>query len=163
MEFAGTKFKILKDKGSWAAPTREEETLLSLQSRVDALNTKFKARKIQKIDDKSTKVPQKKGKFVGEKRKFTSPYKKPTEPRPNWLKQNQEPSQAELKKSKQWGEIPYYWCSPATGGKCDGCWRQHLPAKCEGTAKPVKKKNKPEKHVTINETIVAIEGGYESD
>jgi hypothetical protein len=32
----------------------------------------------------------------------------------------------------------WYWCSLATGGKCEGCWRVHKPTECRGTAAPVR-------------------------
>ena len=85
-----------------------------------------------------------------------------------WLKKNQKPAKDDLAKPKNWGEYPYYWCSPATGGKCDGCWRQHKPSECKGTAKPTKKNKGDDndhdnKKVTINEVVEKIQGGYETD
>ena len=91
------------------------------------------------------------------------PHKKLTEPKPAWLKKDIEPAKADMNTPKKWGEYPYYWCCPATGGKCDGRWRRHTPKSCEGTGKPkdAKARNK-EKQVRIKEAVVELDGGYES-
>jgi hypothetical protein len=31
---------------------------------------------------------------------------------------------------------PWHWCSLATSGNCDGCWRVHKPSECRGTGAP---------------------------
>jgi hypothetical protein len=67
----------------------------------------------------------------------------PTE-KPAWF--NKEPSEAKLKKSKPWNNKIWWWCSPKTGGKCDGKYRINKPSECEGCAHVFKpnKKRKPE-------------------
>ena len=42
----------------------------------------------------------------------------------------------------------YYWCSPETGGKCQGAWRRHKPSDCEGT------NHKQQKRALSNDTYV---------
>ena len=39
-----------------------------------------------------------------------------------------------MHKPKTWKDKPWYYCSPKTGGKCDGQYRLHKPAECEGKA-----------------------------
>jgi hypothetical protein len=53
---------------------------------------------------------------------------------PEWLDKNIKPNP--LTKIMQHKNKPWYWCSPATGGKCDGCWRVHKPSECRGTGAP---------------------------
>jgi hypothetical protein len=51
-----------------------------------------------------------------------------------WLEKNQKPNK--LTKVMKHQNKPWYWCSPATGGKCEGCWRGHEPSECKGMAVP---------------------------
>jgi hypothetical protein len=52
--------------------------------------------------------------------------------RPEWLAKHQKPT-TNPSKPKTWNGTPYYYCSPETGGKCDGFWRTHTPKECKGT------------------------------
>jgi hypothetical protein len=51
---------------------------------------------------------------------------------PEWLAKNLKPSPFD-KIAHHRGD-PWYWCSPESGGKCNGCWRKHKPMECKGTA-----------------------------
>jgi hypothetical protein len=53
---------------------------------------------------------------------------------PEWLVKNIKPNP--LTKIMQHKNKLWHWCLPATGGKCDGCWRVHKPSKCRGTGAP---------------------------
>jgi hypothetical protein len=54
--------------------------------------------------------------------------------RPEWLAKHQKPT-TNPNKPKTWNGTPYYYCSPETGGKCDGFWRTHTPKECRGTGR----------------------------
>jgi hypothetical protein len=49
----------------------------------------------------------------------------------DWLAKNIKPTPAD-KVAHQKGAL-WYWCSPETSGKCEGCWRK--PKECKGTAR----------------------------
>jgi hypothetical protein len=36
----------------------------------------------------------------------------------------------------------WHWCLPATGGKCDSCWRVHKLSQCRGVAAPGQNRNR---------------------
>jgi hypothetical protein len=39
-----------------------------------------------------------------------------------------------MKKPKSWKDKMWSYCSPKTGGKCDGQYRRHKSSECEGKA-----------------------------
>jgi len=51
------KYDILKKKGTWNAPTEEEEKIISLEAQVRKMENKFKS--IKKPTEKSSKSPHK--------------------------------------------------------------------------------------------------------
>jgi hypothetical protein len=53
-------------------------------------------------------------------------------PEPDWFWK--ELSEDKLRKPKLWGDKTWYYCSPKTGGKCNGQYRCHKPSDCEGKA-----------------------------
>jgi hypothetical protein len=59
------------------------------------------------------------------------PPKAPLE-KPNWF--FKEPKEDEPWKPKTWKDKLWYYCSPKTGGKCDGQYRHHKPTDCKGKA-----------------------------
>jgi hypothetical protein len=63
--------------------------------------------------------------------KATKAHKYP--PDPDWLAKNIKPTPAD--KVAHHKGSPWYWCSPETGGKCEGCWHKHKPKECKGTAR----------------------------
>ena len=46
----------------------------------------------------------------------------------------QRPPEDELHKPRMWNGNDWWYCHPDTGGKCDGQYRRHKPADCEGRA-----------------------------
>ena len=117
MNLASNKFKLLKQTGKWEAPDENEEKLLALQTEIKKL--KQKARNIQERP--------------GKERKRKGDRDATKTPRPDWLENHVKPNQ--VKDTKQWKNNTYHWCSPETGGKCDGKWRVHKPSKCKGIRK----------------------------
>ena len=118
MNLAANKFKLLKQTGKWEAPDENEEKLIALQTEIKKL--KQKARNLREKSEGERKCK-------GDKTRTSQNSK------PDWLKNNIKPNQ--LKETKEWKKNTYHWCCPETGGKCDGKWRVHLPAKCKGFMK----------------------------
>ena len=154
MEKAANKYKILKTKELWEAPSPEEEKLLALEARFAELKKKFANKRKKGSDDEKSPAPKKR---KGGKEKKT---------KPAWM--FAQPDDAELRKPREWNGTKWYYCSSKTGGKCDGVYRAHKPSDCKGTAKKGKKgeykgrKEDLNEKVTIKESIQEITGGYES-
>ena len=55
--------------------------------------------------------------------------------RPEWLQYNTPPENPTSEQHCIWNNFTWYWCAPATGGKCRGHWRRHSPTECKGLAK----------------------------
>eukprot|EP00978_Attheya_sp_CCMP212_P013513 scaffold33947_cov76-Attheya_sp.AAC.4 len=112
MGLADVKFKTLKQKGAWNAPTPEEEKILALQTEVKSLRKNYKKKPAAKEGTKPDDI-RKNGK-------------------PGWLCHNRKPYHKDTKKPMTWNESKYYWCSSDTGGKCTGKWRTHKLSECKG-------------------------------
>ena len=157
MNLATQKFKTLKTKEIWEAPSPEEEKLMALEARFAELKKKF-AEKRKGGSLGSNEGPMKKKQKLEKKDN-----KKNAKEKPKWMYER--PSDAELKKPKKWNGNDWWYCSAETGGKCDGVYRIHKPHQCKGTAKS-KKGGKPtdgdkkERRVVINEALNEIQGGY---
>jgi hypothetical protein len=158
MDYALTKFKILKTKEVWEAPSEEEEKLIALEARFMELKKKFKRKGKGDPEDG-------KGGFDRNKKLKGNPG---GAGKPEWLKSNKAPSESELTKPRDWKKSQYHWCSTATGGKCGGKWRVHKPSECKGAARDINKdkgKDGRKKKVMINEALTQFQeadGGYHS-
>ena len=90
---------------------------------------------------KKYKEIEKKGPFKkrGDTKKtgFRSPKNKPS-----WY--NHKPSGNNINKTREWNNRKWYFCSPETGGKCDGKWRCHKPSECNPKVFLQKKKQQAE-------------------
>ena len=126
MLLADTKYKTLVEKGTWDAPSAEEEKIIALQAQVESLQKKMNKGGTSK--DASNKTGKEKGKGG-----------KGTPKKPDWM--YKEPAEDKLKEPRQWNGKPWYWCSPKTGGKCTpGAYRRHKPSECKGMAAGSKRK-----------------------
>ena len=125
MLLADTKYKTLVEKGIWDAPSAEEEKIIALQAKYESLKRQFNTNK-NKTDKSSdpSDQPEK-----NDKKKKTN---KKTPPKPDWM--YVEPSADKLHEPRMWNGKPWHWCSPKTGGKCDGAYRRHKPSQCKGFA-----------------------------
>jgi hypothetical protein len=121
MLLAKNKFTLLKDAGRYNMPSAEEEKILALQAELKQVSKKWN-RDRKKPDD----AVSKKKEDWRDKDKVNK--KKPEKPK--WM--SEKPKEENLKKSKSWNGKDWWYCSPETGGKCDGHWRVHQPSKCEG-------------------------------
>ena len=99
-----------------------------------------------------------------DKKKKTDKSKK----KPAWM--SVKPVNTNLKKPRKWNGTMWHWCSPETGGKCNGVYRVHKPLQCKGKAASKKGKGKLgdskgnlNDKVTIKEAEVEeITGRYKS-
>ena len=128
MLLADTKYKTLVEKGTWDAPSAEEEKIIALQAKYEALK--------RKVDSGNKEDKSKSSKKSG----------KQTPKKPDWM--FKEPDPDKLREPRNWNGKPWYWCSHKTGGKCSpGAYRWHKPSECRGVASPSKagknKTNKP--------------------
>ena len=148
MQLGDNKYKLLKEGGLWNAPSDEEEKILALQTEVKKLQKNL----TKKSDPKKTEKN-----LVIDKSKKRTKLKKPS-----WF--FKEPQDDELKKPKFWNNRNWYWCSPSTGGKCNGIYRAHKPSDCEGKAhvftsnkkrKPVSSKDDKDRKLKLSKAYEA--------
>jgi hypothetical protein len=132
MQLGNNKFKLLKEAGQWNAPSIDEEKILALQTEVKKLQKNITTSK--KTDSKKT---DKKSKVMDK----VKPKTRTKLEKPSWF--FKEPKEDEIHKPKFWNNRNWYFCSPKTGGKCEGKYRAHKPADCEGRAYIFEKKRKP--------------------
>ena len=159
MQLGNNKFKLLKEGGLWNAPSDEEEKILALQTEVKKLQKNLSKKSDTKKTEKKSRVVDK-------------PKRKTKLEKPSWF--FKEPSSEELQKPKFWNNRNWYWCSPKTGGKCEGIFRAHKPSDCEGKAhvfdstrkrKPVSSKEDKEcklKLAKAYEAVKEVSSGEES-
>jgi len=125
---ANNRFKARKLKGEWCAPDANKEKIIAMKAELDLMKKKFKGQGKGKREDK---VPKGKKKDKG---KFKKSQK------PAWM--FKPPPNHELTKPRIHLGHPWYFCHPDTGGKCDGVYRRHKPADCEGRAHSFKGKGR---------------------
>jgi hypothetical protein len=126
MAFMLSRYEVLMDKQLWDAPSQEEEQLMVMRAELEDLKLEKagaygKKKGAKKPAGKSTIVVRKKQ--AGAKKKFYLDD-------PDWLTNSVEPKP--LTKVMHHRQREWHWCSPATGGKCHGCWRVHKPSECRG-------------------------------
>ena len=113
MILADKKYKTLKIKETWNAPSQGEENILALKMEIEEL-------KLFRKETPSAPQGNPRNKMSAKKDK------------PKWLVNNKTPS--EIKESSQHNNHTWYYCYDKSRGKCNGKWRQHQPSKCEGMA-----------------------------
>ena len=150
MLWARNKYDLLLDKGTWNAPTEQEEKIIALQAQVKEMAKKLSEKKphstskstTTKTNGKSTN--KKKHKRTEKAEWFT---KKPTD----------------VLKTVTWNNREWNWCGKDTGGKCES-YVIHKPSECKGlkhsgsTPPP-----KQEKRVKIKAQQTMIEAHKESN
>ena len=139
MQLGNNKFKLLKEGGTWNAPSDEEEKILALQTEVKKLQI---GKKTILKNDKTVRKDKTKNKT-----------RKAQPEKPSWFLT--EPKAEDLKKPKFWNNRNWWFCSPKTGGKCDGKYRVHKPSECEGKAHvfDTEKKRKPTENEDNNRKL----------
>ena len=129
MQLADNKYRLLKEREEWDAPSPEEEKIMALEAAVQKLSKK------RKNEPKKYVEKTKKSKDQSGKRKFVNV------PKPDWM--HQRPRDEDLLKPKEWNGKRWWYCHPETGGKCDGEYRRHEPKDCQGKAFKGKRRNSP--------------------
>jgi len=124
MQLADNKFRLMKERGTWDAPSAEEEKILALQTEVEKLKKRKSVYKRDTTRDKKLRAIKKKS--------GKGPKKQKQQEKPAWM--HQRPDEKDLHKPRKWNGKEWWFCHPDTGGKCDGEYRRHKPSQCEGKA-----------------------------
>ena len=141
MLYANNKFKMLKLTEKWEAPTKEEEKLLAIETRVDSKMKIFEKKKKSSTTSKK-KTKESTNEEIEKKRKIRKE-------KPAWMFAR--PETKDLKKSREFNGKQWWYCSHETGGKCSGLYRLHKPSECKGTARNNKKADEsPKKKVRFD-------------
>ena len=119
MQLADNRYRLLKEREEWDAPSQEEEKLLALQAEVEKLKRGSKRRPESKNDKQENQKSSNKKVRKQERRE-----------KPGWMWER--PSEDDLAKPRQWNGSEWWYCHPDTGGKCNRVYRRHKPSKCEG-------------------------------
>lgn len=155
MNLALLKYKTLKSRDIWEAPSAEEEKLVAMEIRLQELQKKIASKRNKPSGDYKDGGKSRSGN--------ESSRKKPKNEKPQWM--FQKPKDDELYKPRQWKGRDWYFCGKSTGGKCkggpngEGQYRAHKPKDCKGK-EAGKQREKNDKKVVINEAVEEIEGGY---
>ena len=168
MQLADTKCRTMKDKEIWEAPSESEEKILALEARLADLKKKFSHAK-QGSGTKTGRNPKRKDRGDGKQ----GGKRKQQQEKPKWMFER--PSDADLKKPRQWNGKDWWCCSHETGGKCNpGACRIHKPHQCEGGAHKKMRTtsgggngdngaDQNAQKITINQALQDLTlGGYES-
>jgi hypothetical protein len=121
MQLAKDKYAILKQKGTWKAPSADQKKIIALEAQIKKLSDKGKP---DKPADKKKKDDSKKNK---------KPDDKKTEV-PKWMTT---PPGKDDKLQKTVNDKTYYWCT--NHGKV-GQWVRHSPADCKAKQQSKDKK-----------------------
>ena len=111
MEKALKKYRLLKDRGVWEAPTAQDAKIIALEAKIHKLTNGGRSKRKGDKDSKDGKK------------------KKQKKEKPKWMFQR--PKDEDLKKPREWNGIKWWYCSPDTGGKCQGVYRVHKPSECK--------------------------------
>ena len=137
MQLADNKFRLLKEKGIWDAPSESEEKILALEAKIAALS---------RSAHRATTTPKLK------KTGMDNEHERPSQKTNKRTRQNNEkpqwmfvkPKDEDLRKPRMWNGTQWWFCHRDTGGKCNGVYRVHKPQDCKGmAAKKVKGTDRP--------------------
>ena len=120
MLWARNKYDLLRDKGTWNAPTEQEEKIIALQAQVKEMAKKLSTKK-SKTTNKSTSQNKSDSKTTDKKKKSKRPE------RPDWF--TVKPT--DVHKKRTWNNREWNRCGADTGGKCEA-YVIHAPTECKG-------------------------------
>ena len=122
MTKAETKFRILKSKGIWEAPSEQEEKfLIALGATISDMKKKLKS-------GISTEG-KKKGKKDSDQKNLKKTKYDITKKKPSWMFKR--PKNADFDKPREWNSAEWWYCSIETGGKYQGVYRKYHPKDCK--------------------------------
>ena len=123
MLWARNKYDLLLDKGTWNAPTEQEEKIIALQAQVKEMAKKLSEKKSsQPTKNKSSKSSS----TATDKKKKSKRIEKPA-----WFTEKP----ADVTKKVTWNNREWNWCGKDTGGKCES-YVIHKPSECKGLKRP---------------------------
>ena len=141
MQKAERKFRILKAKDLWKAPSAQEEILIALEATISDMKKKLKSSR--------SKEGKKKGRKDSDQKTLKMAKYDITKKKASWMFQR--PKDADLTKPREWNGPKWYFCYTEIGWKCHGIYRQHYLKDCKSfksKGSPKKEKNqkgKPKK------------------
>ena len=164
MQLADNKYRLLKEREEWDAPSLEEEKIMALEAAVQKLTRKRKGNSRGHNDG----TKKSKGRNSQNKVGFVHV------PKPDWM--HERPKEDELRKPKEWNGKFWWYCHPDTGGKCNGEYRRHEPKDCQGRAfkgkkrksesnahKKVEEPNPGKRELKVSEALSTIADTHETD
>ena len=135
MQLADNKYRLMKEKGTWNAPSEEEEKILALQAEVQLL----KKNRTRRQQDRKSAGNKERKKEKRTKKPWSNENRTNHNAKPEWM--SSKPSNDDMKNPKEWKGRKWWWCGEETGGKCNPPqWRAHNPKECRGTMR----RNPPE-------------------
>lgn len=134
MQLADNKYRLLKEREEWDAPSPEEEKIMALEAAVNKLRRNRKEKPKGKGGTRMKTRTKEKNEGSSGKRRFVDT------PKPSWM--HERPKEEDLFKPKEWNGKKWWFCHPDTGGKCNGEYRRHEPKECQGRAFKGKKYRK---------------------
>lgn len=175
---AAKKYKTLKTKKLWEAPSAQDEKIIAMEATITDMKRKFKSNQGNDGNKGGNKGGRKGGKEGSSSKKGKYD---PDKKKPSWMFKR--PKDADLHKPREWNGAKWHFCSPETGGKCRGVYRIHKPSQCKSPGTPKKDKDDEDKgknkgkNGEDTEVVVAqqalddpllqsdeeLNGGYESE
>ena len=148
MLWARNKYDLLQDKGTWNAPTEEEEKIIALQTQIKEMAKKMQASK----SNANSKSKSKQNSASKSDKKSTRRKEKPA-----WF--NDKPK--DVHKPVKWNNREWHWCGRDTGGHCEA-FVIHNPNECKGlkkrtSTKPTSKAPAKKPKLKVEETITTAE------
>ena len=166
MERVSNKYKIMKTKDVWNALSAEQKKLVALEAKISDLKKKYEDKKAKLDQNKKRESNKREGNKA--KNTETRNQKRTKVQKPAWM--FQKPKNADLHKPREWNGSTWHYCSPETGGKCNGIYRVHKPSECRSKGQNQrnggerKGKSERSKEATISEALSELNGnGYESE
>ena len=126
MQLADNKYRLMKEREEWDAPSAEEEKILALQAAVDRLTKTNKSKRKNTESRNNEKERNPKKRSTKQKGRSQNP------PKPGWM--SERPPDEDIHKPRKWNGSDWWYCHQDTGGKCQGVYRRHKPEQCEGKA-----------------------------
>jgi len=163
MDRVSNKYKIMKTKEVWNAPSAEQKKLAALEAKISELKKRYENKRA-KLDQNKKRESNKRDDNKIKDGETKNP-KRTKVQKPTWMFQR--PKEADLRKPREWNGSTWHYCSPETGGKCKGLFRIHKGRSREhdpGKSNEQKSKGGKPKEVTISEALRELRGnGYESE
>jgi hypothetical protein len=131
-QLADNKYRLMKKKQTWEAPSEEKEKILALQAEVSLLKKRDGKSKATNPSRKKTgNERQNRNNQGNKKNRFKGRKQKAAQAKPEGM--SSKPKKELLKKLREWNELKWWWCGAETGGKCEPAqWRAHRPSERRG-------------------------------